>query len=235
MKGKLSILGAIVAASLLSTGCNQSSADDPSYGMNNGNYYRREAYQGSGMARKPDYGYRRTAAPNESGKARAWGGYGWVSDGNIKGGVNPTRRGLGISDTSSDQDNTVQRKPNPLNVERLAGQIVDKKILTNPDGSKNVMLKLDTGNETLTVYIGPANQFTQSRISFEIGDRVEVKGSRMQVNDNEMFIASEITKGGNTLRLVDAQNSPLWGARAYRVQPSADGYYRSNGYYRYGY
>lgn len=105
---------------------------------------------------------------------------------------------------------TGNKKSNPLNVERVSGEVTDKKVITNPDGSSMVSITLSTPSEDIKVLLAPSSYLDASRVGVQIGDTVEIKGSRMQVNGSEMMIASEINKNGNVIPLRDDKGNPMW-------------------------
>ena len=43
-----------------------------------------------------------------------------------------------------------------------------------------------------------------------VGDRVDIRGSRVSVEGKPTLIAAEVRKGNETLRLRDDQGLPLW-------------------------
>ncbi len=172
----LSILGAIVASSLLSVGCNKSNADQP----------------------EQNYGYGPiTRCP---------------SSGSYANGSNTARSPRDMQDQGvyGSPSNKV-KKHNPLNVERIRGEILDKKTVVNPDGSTLVMLRLSDGTNEYKVLLGPSTYLDRAGVSMQIGDTIDVKGSKMSVNGDEMFIATDITKSGYTIRLRNEAGQPVWG------------------------
>jgi hypothetical protein len=71
-----------------------------------------------------------------------------------------------------------------------------------------VILKSDQGN--ITVHLGPAWYLSQKRFSPNVGDILEVIGSKIRQNRGTVIVGKEVTKDGETLRLRDDQGFPFW-------------------------
>jgi hypothetical protein len=69
---------------------------------------------------------------------------------------------------------------------------------------------LKTDKETIPVFLGPAWYIEEQRIKFEAKDKIEVKGSRMSIQEQPTIIAQEVKKGDKVLRLRDDKGAPLW-------------------------
>jgi DNA/RNA endonuclease YhcR with UshA esterase domain len=72
----------------------------------------------------------------------------------------------------------------------------------------HLFLKTDTG--TMEVHVGPADYITSQQFSFATGDVVEVTGSKVKIQHQDVLIAREIKKEGKTLVLRNAQGVPSW-------------------------
>jgi hypothetical protein len=99
----------------------------------------------------------------------------------------------------------------PKTVETIAGEITS--IERIPGRGRNagihVMLKSDKG-ETVTVLLGPAWYLDKQTVTVKQGDKVTVRGSRINFQDKPAIIAAEVTKEGQTLRLRDENGRPAW-------------------------
>jgi len=143
---------------------------------------------------------------NRDNKGSFWGRSN--TNGNSNGYAN---RGSSYNESQNDMGAAPARKFNPTNIERIKGEIVDKKVSKNPDGSSSVLIVLHTkDNQEVKVLLGPSSYLEKNRMALQIGDKVEVKVSRMSVNGQEMLIAYEIDKTGNLIRLRDEQGNPSW-------------------------
>ncbi len=71
-------------------------------------------------------------------------------------------------------------------------------------------LMLKTESETVEVHLGPTAYVQQKGFTFAKGDQVELIGSRVKLNGQDVVIARQITKDKQTLTLRDAQGFPAW-------------------------
>jgi len=76
---------------------------------------------------------------------------------------------------------------------------------------QGIGLTLKTGSGTVTVHLGPQWYFErQGGLLIKAGDAVEVKGVKAVRMGQDVFIAGEVKKGGDVLKLRDEQGVPLW-------------------------
>jgi hypothetical protein len=96
---------------------------------------------------------------------------------------------------------------------KVKGTIQDVEEQAPRRGWKSTHLILKTDSATLPVLAGPSVYITNKQFSFAKGDEIEVLGSKLSVDGKDVLLAREITKGGKTLVLRNAQGVPEW-ARA---------------------
>jgi hypothetical protein len=75
---------------------------------------------------------------------------------------------------------------------------------------RGLRIKLKTDDETLYVYLAPIAYLDRNEMSISRGAEVEVAGSILDGDGRRVVIATEITKGGKTLTLRDAEGRPAW-------------------------
>jgi hypothetical protein len=75
-------------------------------------------------------------------------------------------------------------------------------------GGTHLSLKTSTG--TLNVHLGPTAYLTAQKISVATGDRLEIVGSRVTVDNESVIVAKSVKKGDQTWTLRDAAGLPLW-------------------------
>ena len=76
---------------------------------------------------------------------------------------------------------------------------------------QGIGLTLKTGSGTVTVHLGPQWYFErEGGMKIKAGDTVEVKGVRSFRRGDEVFIAAEVKKGSDILKLRDEQGVPVW-------------------------
>ena len=67
-----------------------------------------------------------------------------------------------------------------------------------------------TDEETIRIHIGPSWFIEEKGFEFNNGDKIEVTGSRVKLEDKDYLIAAEIVKEGKVLKLRDRIGTPLW-------------------------
>ncbi len=104
------------------------------------------------------------------------------------------------------------RMYNPKTVETLDGKIESLETVTasRMDIPARVLLKLKTDKETITVYLGPKWYLEKQKAKLAPGDYVQVKGSRITMDNNPVILPNTITKGGEVMQFWDEQGSPMW-------------------------
>jgi hypothetical protein len=96
----------------------------------------------------------------------------------------------------------------PKAVETVSGEVTQ--VQTMGRRTKGVHLQVKTDKETLIVVLGPTTYLEQQKMTFAVGDKVEVKGSRIQHPQQAMIVAGEVKKGDQLLKLRDDQGKPMW-------------------------
>lgn len=76
--------------------------------------------------------------------------------------------------------------------------------------SDGTHLMINTGTDTISVHLGPKWYIDKQEIKFQIGDKVEVKGSKVMLDAKSVIIASEVVKEGQILNLRDMNGIPKW-------------------------
>jgi hypothetical protein len=97
---------------------------------------------------------------------------------------------------------------NPQTVVTISGEVVG--VDQMPGMAAGVHLLLKTDKETVTVVVGPAAYLDQQKMKIAAGDKLEVTGSRTTRRQGPVVVAAEMKKGGQVLKLRDAQGMPLW-------------------------
>ncbi len=101
---------------------------------------------------------------------------------------------------------------NPQTVEKLDGKIesIEKVTAGRMDIPARVLLKLKTAKETLTIYLGPDWYLEEQPAKLSPGDYVQVRGSRIMMNNQPVILPNEITKNNHVLKFWDDQGRPQW-------------------------
>jgi len=106
---------------------------------------------------------------------------------------------------------------NPATVETIKGEVMTKDNITPPKGrsvlpSVGMSLKKEDGN-VIYVHLGPQWYFDKQDLALNIGDKVEVTGSKTTVEGNAVLLVSSIKKGDKTWQFRDSQGFPYWSGR----------------------
>jgi hypothetical protein len=103
------------------------------------------------------------------------------------------------------------RMYDPKTVETVSGTIEKIETITPMKGmsiGKHLILKTD--KETISVHLGPSWYLDAQDTQLVVGDKIEVKGSRIAYEGNPAIVAEEIKKGDEILKLRDENGFPAW-------------------------
>jgi hypothetical protein len=92
----------------------------------------------------------------------------------------------------------------------LKGTVQEIKEVTTK-GAPAMHLMLKTSDQVIEVYLCPNAFLQEVQFGFAVGDQVEVKGSKVKVDDTDVILAREVVKGNETLTLRDKRGNPAWG------------------------
>ncbi len=73
---------------------------------------------------------------------------------------------------------------------------------------KGVLLKTDKGS--ISVHLGPSWYLDQQKLAVKAGDKLEVTGSQVTLNNQPAIIARDLMVNGKTWKLRDDQGLPAW-------------------------
>lgn len=113
------------------------------------------------------------------------------------------------TEATSDEFQVAQR------LEQLSGTITQVARRTDPNRpGTGTHLTLRTREGTIDVALGPSDYVERQGINLQAGDAVVVNGVRS--TGRAGFIAYEVQKGNQTLRLRTPEGAPLWAGRGGR-------------------
>ena len=98
----------------------------------------------------------------------------------------------------------------------LPGTIGKVETHTGRMGWNGTHLVVNFESETLTVHVGPSHYLSAQGFSFAAGEQIEVTGSRIKLEGDDVLIAREIKKGEQVLKLRNAQGIPVWSRSKWR-------------------
>jgi hypothetical protein len=105
----------------------------------------------------------------------------------------------------------------PATVETVKGEVMTKDSIT-PQKDKNwspaVGMTLKKEDDyAVYVHLGPQWYIDKQELAINVGDKVEVTGSKIMVEGNMVILVSSIKKDDKTWQLRDEKGFPFWSAR----------------------
>lgn len=96
-------------------------------------------------------------------------------------------------------------------VETISGQVISVDQISHDNSKSNgVHLTVNTGQENITVHLGPAWYIDNQEIQIVKDDIISVTGSKVVYNGDMIIIAKYVIKGNDELLLRDDNGFPLW-------------------------
>jgi hypothetical protein len=103
------------------------------------------------------------------------------------------------------------RMYDPKTVETISGEVVSVDRLTPMKGmGQGIHMTVKTATETVSVHLGPSWYLENQDVKLEPKDLVEVTGSRITFQGKPAFIAAEVHKSDEVLKLRDDSGYPVW-------------------------
>lgn len=111
------------------------------------------------------------------------------------------------------------RMYDPKTVETISGEVVSVEAIRGPGWGQSkgrggaghgVHLILKSDKEAIAVHLGPSWYLDKHGLTLGPGDHIEVHGSRILFEGKPAIIAAEVKKGGQSLKLRDADGLPAW-------------------------
>ncbi len=87
---------------------------------------------------------------------------------------------------------------------------VDQLKLVPPTGGKPVAYLTMKEKDSAEVFLCPKSFLEQMGVDFKAGDEVEIIGSKVKKDGEDLILAREVTKGGDTLTLRFKDGKPAW-------------------------
>lgn len=103
------------------------------------------------------------------------------------------------------------RMYNPSTIETIKGKVVKVDKITPMKGMYyGIHALIKTGEEELSVHLGPGWYVEKQTPQVKEGDQVEITGSKITFQGKPALIAAKLTKGDETLVLRDENGFPKW-------------------------
>lgn len=91
-------------------------------------------------------------------------------------------------------------------------------------GMAGIHLVVDTEEGAYTAMVGPSSILASKGYEPKQGDKVELLGSVLKINDQNVIVVKTLTSGGKTIQLRDDQGFPLWRGGPAMRGPRGGGY-----------
>ena len=102
-------------------------------------------------------------------------------------------------------------KYDPATEMKIKGVITEVKDFECPvSGGMGAHITLKAGDKSVLVHIALSKFLKDYEMSFAKGDEVEVLGSKVMMDGEEVILAREITRGQNLFVFRDKNGKPLW-------------------------
>jgi DNA/RNA endonuclease YhcR with UshA esterase domain len=99
----------------------------------------------------------------------------------------------------------------PAKAETVSGEVVSVEQVTPVRRmGMGIAVTLKTAEGNLSVHLGPQWFIERQDIKIVPGDTVEIKGVKAVRGDQNIFIAGEVKKGNEVLKLRDEGGIPVW-------------------------
>jgi hypothetical protein len=119
--------------------------------------------------------------------------------------------GQGCRGKGPGMGNEYHRMYDPAKVETIKGQVASVEQISGRRGrGSGVVLNLKTETETLSVHLGPSWYVDKQATKIAAGDIIEISGARTALNGQNIFLAAEVKKGNEILKLRNENGVPLW-------------------------
>ncbi|MBF0538151.1 MAG: DNA-binding protein [Nitrospirae bacterium] len=104
-----------------------------------------------------------------------------------------------------------QRMYDPQTVTTIAGVVEAVEQFAPLKGmSYGIHLRVKTQEGSISVHVGPAGYVEKQQVKIQVGDNIEVTGSKVTFNNEPAIIAAEIKKDGAILSLRNDSGIPNW-------------------------
>lgn len=99
----------------------------------------------------------------------------------------------------------------PDTVVAISGEVISvEKTVPRKGTFYGTHLIVKTGEEAISVHLGPGWYVEDQGITFKPEDKLEITGSKVTFDEEQVIIASEVKKGDETLKLRDKNGIPYW-------------------------
>jgi hypothetical protein len=101
-------------------------------------------------------------------------------------------------------------KYDPATETKLTGTVEELKFVPPSGGKPVAYLVIKSGADTLQVFLCPKTFLDQMGATFKPQDKVEVTGSKVKQDGEDLILAREVDKGDDMLTLRFKDGKPAW-------------------------
>jgi hypothetical protein len=101
-------------------------------------------------------------------------------------------------------------KYDPATETKLKGTVEELKFVPPSGGKPVAYLVIKSGADTLQVFLCPKTFLDQMGTTFKPQDKIEVTGSKVQQDGQDLILAREVDKGDDMLTLRFKDGKPAW-------------------------
>ncbi len=135
----------------------------------------------------------------------------WVVLGYVAPAAEPQREQLTM-DAIEPEDMDYSTTFSPARIQTIQGTVLGVgKFEPGETGREGLRLRIrtDTG-EVMTIYAGPLDYVSKQDFYVVAGDQISVVGALVPVDSRSVFLATQVTRDGQTLQLRESNGEPLW-------------------------
>ena len=93
---------------------------------------------------------------------------------------------------------------------KFNGWVEEVKQIPGAKGEIAIELVVKTPTETVPVRLCPEKVLKEFEVTFAKGDKVEITGAPIKVDDQDIVLARQVVRGTSTLVLRDKRGAPVW-------------------------
>jgi len=101
-------------------------------------------------------------------------------------------------------------KYDPATETKLKGTVEELKFIPPTGGKPIAYLVIKSGADTLQVFLCPKTFLDQMGTTFKPQDKVEITGSKVKQDGEDLILAREVDKGDDMLTLRFKDGKPAW-------------------------
>lgn len=108
------------------------------------------------------------------------------------------------------QTSPAEPRYDPAATVEFDGVVTEMREVPRGSAMRGLHLTVDTGKESLDVYLGPTEFMKLFDFSFTKGDRIYVVGSKVKLAGGTVVLAREVRRQSQTVYLRDSTGNPYW-------------------------